>query len=228
MVLKVHWAQRVRFTIGQWRSWDFVQGQEFSCAFALAQIERLVTRSWMKLISEMLVPSHHLSREKEDTPCWWSHREPRMMVHVSMPFHGQCLPCGTPPFYLIVWVLLVLPGLTFRFHHLGKIGRSRFFAVEECGWNCWSYEDFTTKKTKTWCWQELIFLLFQQRDAGKDPCVFNPAPAETSHITCSIWSDLAVLRFALRSASREIVYKDLDELISTTWDLSKSVDETLA
>ena len=31
-----------------------------------------------------------------------------MMVHVSMPFHGQYLPCGTPPFYLIVWVLLVL------------------------------------------------------------------------------------------------------------------------
>lgn len=121
---------------------------------------------------------------------------------------------------------------------LGKLGGA-VGAVEECGWNCWSYEDFTTKKTKTWCWhrlvefncsfrQELIFLLFQQRDAGKDPCVFNPAPAETSHITCSIWSDLAVLRFALRSASREIVYKDLDELISTTWDLSKSVDETLA
>lgn len=134
MVLKVHWAQRVRFTIGQWRSWDFVQGQEFSCPFALAQIERLVTRSWMKLISEMLVPSHHLSREKEDTPCWWSHREPRMMVHVSMPFHGQCLPCGTPPFYLIVWVLLVLCQVWHSgFITLGKLGGAVFSPWKNVG-----------------------------------------------------------------------------------------------
>ncbi len=99
MVLKVHWARGVRFTIRLRRSWGFVQMFIRACANRAPRERELNETNQWDSGTISLFPKDCRSGKK--TLLMATSRSSNMIVHLNLPFHGQYLPCGVPPpFYL--------------------------------------------------------------------------------------------------------------------------------